>query len=428
MTNNSGANSPGGSATGASIGPLAGVRVVEIASWVAAPSAGAVLADMGADVVKIEPISGDAMRGLLRPARQAGPDRIDHPFQVSNRGKRSVALDLGSDAGSEVAKKLIATANVLIVNLLPQRQERFGLDPASIAALRPGIVHATMTGYGVDGPEAWRPGYDVTAFFGRSGAYDNMREGDGAPPRAPVGQGDHAAGLAMTTAVLAALRLAEQTGETQVVDVNLFATAIWTQASEMASVLADGRQPTNRDRSQSIGALTNRFPCGDDRWVVLNMPEEHWWPRFANTVGRSEWIEDPRFATVRDRFGNMADLVVAIDEALSHRDLAAWGAIFDEEGFIWGPIQTYLEVASDPQAVATDRFPLTEHPYGAFRTVAVPLKIAGADVSPKGRAPETGEHTTELLAEVGIDAIEVEKLESNGVVAVGARPRRSIEN
>ncbi len=428
MTNDSAANSAGRPVPGATTGPLAGVRVVEIASWIAAPSAGAVLADMGADVVKIEPIGGDAMRGLLRPAKQTGPDRIDHPFQVSNRGKRSIALDLGSDAGSQLAKKLITTANVLIVNLLPQRQERFGLDPTSITAVRPGIVHATMTGYGVDGPEAWRPGYDVTAFFGRSGAYDNMREGDGAPPRAPVGQGDHAAGLAMTTAVLAALRLAEKTGETQIVDVNLFATAIWTQASELASVLVDGRQPTNRDRGQSIGALTNRFPCGDDRWVVLNMPEEHWWPRFANSVDRSEWLVDPRFATVRDRFQNMAGLVAAIDEALSHRDLLAWGVIFDEEGLIWGPIQTYLEVASDPQAIATGRFPLTEHPHGDFRTVAAPLKIAGADVSPKGRAPETGEHTAELLAEVGIDATEVEKLESNGVIAVGARPRRSTDN
>ena len=189
-------------------GPLDGLRVVEIASWMAGPSAAAILADMGADVIKIEPLTGDPMRGLIRPAKQPGPHQVDHAFQVDNRGKRSMAIDLGSDEGQAIVRRVVATADIFVVNLLPHRQARFGLDAASVDAIRPGIVHATLTGYGLDGPETWRPGYDVTAFFGRSGLYDAQREGDGPPPQARTAQGDHTTGMAMTTAILGALRLA----------------------------------------------------------------------------------------------------------------------------------------------------------------------------------------------------------------------------
>src|SRR3954451_13351725 len=202
----------------AKVGPLDGVRVVELTSWMAAPGAGAVLADMGADVVKVEPLTGDVARGINRKARVRpdAPD-IDGSFTMDNRGKRSVAVAIDKPEGADVVRRLVAGADVLLCNLLPSRQERYGLDAASLLRVKPDLVHATLTGYGLTGPDASRPGYDVTAFFGRGGITDSMTEpgGDAINPR--PAQGDHTTGLAMVAAVLAALRLAEQTGQGQVV-------------------------------------------------------------------------------------------------------------------------------------------------------------------------------------------------------------------
>ena len=164
--------------------PLDGVKIVEVAAWVAAPSGVAILADLGADVVKIEPLGGDQSKGMLRQAKQAGSIRVDHPFQADNRGKRSLALDLGAPEAGDILAKLLADADVLVTNLLPRRQKRFGLSPEQAFEHKTNLVHATLTGYGLTGPEAERPGYDVTAFFGRSGLYDSQIESDEGPPQA----------------------------------------------------------------------------------------------------------------------------------------------------------------------------------------------------------------------------------------------------
>lgn len=402
------------STTSTTARPLDGLRVIEIASWMAAPSAAVILADMGADVIKVEPPRGDAMRGMIRPARQPEP-KVDHAFQADNRGKRSLALDMGADGAREVLHRLVATADILLINLLPRRQVQFGLDPETLRSVRPGLVHTTITGYGTNGPDAERPGYDVTAFFGRSGLYEAQREGDGPPPQARTAQGDHTTGLALTTAVLAALRLAESTGELQVVDVSLYGTALWTQASDLAPVLVDGRQPTRRTRHNLVGALSNRFRCAEDRWVVFNMPEEHWWPRFCVAAGIPDIADDERFNSLKGRFDNSAELVDIIDDALSKRTLDEWGQIFDEHGLIWGPALRYAEVVEDPQAAATNRFPTVSHPHGDFRTTAVPMRIEGAEIGPTGRAPEVGEHSIELLSELGVDDATVEAWLDAGV-------------
>ncbi|MBT5701908.1 MAG: CoA transferase, partial [Gammaproteobacteria bacterium] len=213
--------------------PLDDITVIEIDIWMAAPSAGAILADLGAKVIKIEPLSGDPMRGMGRPAKIEGDIKdYDFQFDVDNRGKQSIQLDLTKDDALEIVKKLCAKSEIFMCNLLAKRQEKFGLDPVSLSKVNPRIVHATLTGYGTQGPDAWRPGYDVTAFFGRSGMYDAMREGsNGIVPMARTAQGDHTTGLAMTGAILAALRQAEKTGQYQAVETSLFETAVWTQAT-----------------------------------------------------------------------------------------------------------------------------------------------------------------------------------------------------
>jgi crotonobetainyl-CoA:carnitine CoA-transferase CaiB-like acyl-CoA transferase len=395
------------------IGPLDDIRVIEVDSWMAAPSAGAMLADMGADVIKVEPLTGDPMRDMGRPAK-GGPEikGYDFQFDVDNRGKRSVSVALNEERGAALVRRLIAGADIFICNLLPQRQERFGLEAKRLLAENPRLVHATLTGYGTEGPDAWRPGYDVTAFFGRSGLYDAMREGEeGVVPMARPAQGDHTTGLAMLGAILAALRLAERTGEGQVVETSLYETAVWTQASDFAVSAVDRAPVRRRPRHQMIIPTANRYPCGDGKWVVLNMPEAAAWPKFCRVIGREDWLEDERLDSVRGRFLNMPELVEGIDAALSQKGRDEWGKIFDENGIIWGPVLGLHEVVEDPQALAIGLFPeLESDQIGTYRTVSSPIRFESAEVRPRGPAPRVGEHSREILLEAGLSVEEVDGL------------------
>ncbi len=397
--------------------PLDGVRVIEIASWMAAPSACAILADLGADVVKVEPLGGDPMRNKNRQPKVDQRPAIDEPFHVDNRGKRSLAVALDRDEGARLVQRLVAGADVLVTNLLPHRQARFGLDPDALLAEQPRLVHATLSGYGLDGPDATRPGYDVTAFFGRGAISDSMTEPGGPPPQPRPAQGDHATGLALVGAVLAALRLVDQTDEGQVVDVSLFGTAAWTMATDLSATLVDRRQPRPRDRHHLISALSNRFPCGDGKWVIFNMPEEHWWPRFCKAVGRDEWVDDDRLRSVKGRFDHMPMVIDGIDEALSMRTREEWAVIFDEAGLIWGPANSLADLVDDPQAAATGLWVDLDHPeVGALPTVANPIRIRDVDTTPRAVAPAVGEHGAEVLEAMGIGASTRERLAADGVI------------
>ena len=403
--------------------PLDDVTVIEIDNWMASPSAGAILADLGADVIKIEPLSGDPMRDMGRPAKVSeAKKKFDYQFDVSNRGKRSIAVDLDSEAGMEVVFSLIARADVFMCNLLRHRQDKFGLDPDSIKQANSRIVHATLTGYGTQGPEAHRPGYDVTACFGRSGRYDAMREGEtGTVPMARPAQGDHTTGLAFVSAILAALRLAERTGEAQVVETSLYETAIWSQATDYAITAVDLAPLRPRSRENMILPTANRYPCGDGKWIVLNMPEESAWPKLCRVIEREDLLADERLQDVRGRFRHMPELVAAIDEALSHRTRDQWGEIFDANDMIWGPVLGLHEVASDPQADALGVFPTIHSPdIGPYRTVAAPMRFADVQVGPKGPAPKLGQHTREILSEAGHGIEEIEALVQQGAIGESA--------
>ena len=399
--------------------PLADIKVLEVDNYMAAPSAAAILADMGADVLKIEPITGDPMRGLSRPLRvESNLADYDLQFDVDNRGKRSAAIALDKPEGQALAQRLAQDADVFLCNLLAQRQQRFGLDPETLFAANPRLVHATLTGYGTTGPDAWRPGYDVTAFFGRSGLSDAMREGvDGVVPRAGVAQGDHTTGLALVAAILAALRLAEKTGEGQVVETSLYETAVWTQASDFSVTATDKAPVRRRARHEALTPMTNRYPCGDGNWVVLNMLDSGAWERLCRAIGREEWLADERYATGRDRYRHMPELVDGIDATLSAKTRDEWGAVFDEQGVIWGPVLGLHEVVDDPHANAIGLFPELQHPeLGTYRTVNAPMRFNSADVRPRGPAPTVGQHTEQILREAGLSQPEMQALFDNGIV------------
>ena len=401
--------------------PLDDVTVVEIDNWMAAPSAAAILADMGATVIKVEPLTGDPMRnGGRRPKLPDGPAAdYDYQFDAANRGKRSVAVDIASDDGVALVKRLCESADVFLCNLLVHRQAKFGLDPESLLAVNPRIVHATLTGYGTEGPEAWRPGYDVTAFFARSGLYHMMREGeDGVPPMARTAQGDYTTGLALAGAIMGGLRLAERTGVGQVVESSLYETAVWTQASDYAVTTADNAALRPRARENQILATANRYRCGDGKWLVFNMPQSSAWPKLCTTIGLDDWATEERFADLRGRFRNMPEIVAGIDEALSTKTRDEWGEIFDKEGIVWGPVLGLDEVLADPHAEALGMFPTVHSDeIGDYKTIAMPMKFQSAPVGPQGPHPKLGEHTRETLAAAGLTDAEIDSLYEANTVA-----------
>ena len=397
--------------------PLDDITVIEIDNWMAAPSAAAILCDMGARVIKIEPLTGDPMRNMGRPIKLDNAlAEHDYQFDVDNRGKESICVDLTQPEGQDLVRKLCSTADVFMCNLLPARQAKYGLDPESLFKVKSTLVHATLTGYGTTGPEAWRPGYDITAFFGRSGLFDAMREGDdGAPPWARAAQGDHTTGLAMVGAILGALRLAERTGEGQAVETSLFETAVWTLATEYAPTVVDGSPLRKRSREQLLTPTANRYPCGDGRWIAFNMPEPRWWKPFCDMLGKPEWTET--YPTPRERYQGMHELVPAIDAIMQEKPLEEWGRICDELGVIWAPVLALHEVAADPQAAAINLFPDVElEGVGTYRTVRAPYRFHQSDVGPKKPSPALGENSRTILDGLGLSEAEIASLEECGVV------------
>ncbi|MCC6438468.1 MAG: CoA transferase [Acidimicrobiales bacterium] len=402
-------------------GPFAGLRVVEVANMIAAPSAAAVLADLGADVVKIEPPSGDILRGSHRPLDPSvGPG--PHPdgyFTVDNRGKRSVVVDLNRAEGVAIVHRLVAGAEVFITNLTEERRTRYRLQPADLHAVRPTLVYGSVGGYGSVGPAAGKPGYDWTAFFARGGVQSLIGEPDDPPLSFRPGQGDHTTALALLVALLTALRERDRTGEGQVVEAALFQVAAWTLASDLAVSLVDGAQPPRYARAAWPNPLTCRYRCADGRWVALCMPgPRDYWDSFCIAIERTEWIFDERYAEVAVRLTHSAELVAAIDARLAELPRAEWARRFDEAGVIWAPVQDLPDVIADPQAEALGIFqPVIDEANGfEFRTVGVPFRIHGADIAVRGPAPAVGEHGREVLLEAGFAADEVARLEADGVI------------
>ncbi len=221
----------------------------------------------------------------------------------------------------------------------------------------------------------------------------------------------------MTGAILAALRQAEKTGQYQAVETSLFETAVWTQATDYSITAVDRAPLRKRAREEQLSATANRYPCGDGSWIVFNMPEPFWWPRFADALGKPEWKDDERFLEGRDRYRNMTTLVPMIDEVLITRSRDEWGAIMDEHGIIWAPVLGLHEVVSDPQAEAINLFPKMElEGVGSYRTVRIPMNFHTFDALPSVPAPTAGQHTQEVLSELGYSASDITALAERGVL------------
>ncbi|MGF1596906.1 MAG: CaiB/BaiF CoA transferase family protein [Acidimicrobiales bacterium] len=401
------------------VAPLAGIRVLELANFAAAPSGVAIMADMGAEVIKVEPITGDPMWGAIRQAKlpegQANPD---HPMQFVNRGKESVAIAIDTDAGIELIRRLITRCDVVVTNLLPSRRERYGLDVASLHAIKPDLVIGVLTGYGEEGEEIDRPGFDITAFFSRSGLAGLPSEPEFGPSRFRPAQGDHTTGLALFAGLMAGLRARDVSGQGQVVEASLLRTATWTGAFDLITALVDGQSARPRGRTDAITPLLEAFLCADGRWIQLAMANPNRdWPRLCTALDRPDLVDHELYGTARARYQNIKSMMALLDEVFAARSRHEWGRLLDEHGCIWAPVNTPAEAAVDPQVRATGAFEPVAHPDGTFETVAAPFRLPLADARVRGPYLGHGADTDDALRRLlDLDDDDLARLRNEGAI------------
>ncbi len=400
-------------------GPLAGVRLVELGAWVAGPGASGILADWGADVVKIEPPAGDPARNF---GRMLGGDLPVNPvFELDNRGKRSIALDLSTEQGVDVANRLVAGADVLLTNLRPAALSRVGLGPDQVRARHPGLVYALITGYGTEGPDAERGAYDIGAFWARSGIAESLRTPGGPLPFQRGGMGDHSVAMTGAAMVSAALVERARTGQGQVVTTSLLRQGVYTIGFDVNVALMWGRSLSIGSRETMYSPTLNNYTAGDGRsfWVVGLEGDRHW-PALARVVGHPEWLDDERFKDARARGRHAAELIGLLDEIFATRSLNEWRAIFDAEPeMFWSPVNTVDDVVADEQFHAAGSVVEVPDEQGSLSMLATPADFGGRPPQPRFRAPRLGEHTRELLAELGLDDPSVDALLAAGAAVDG---------
>jgi crotonobetainyl-CoA:carnitine CoA-transferase CaiB-like acyl-CoA transferase len=397
---------------------MQGVKVVELGVWVAGPAAGGILADWGADVVKLEPLGlGDPARSF---SRMLGGDLpFNPPFEMDNRSKRSLALDVSKPEGLEVALALVARADVFLTNVRQAALRRLGLDPGHLLARHPRLVYAAITGYGLTGPDADRAAYDIAAFWARSGIAMALTPPGGTPPFQRGGMGDHGVGMCAAAAVSAALFARERSGVGQLVSTSLLRQGLYTLSFDLAVTLRFGLAIQAGDRRRIPNPAINCYRDCDGRWFwIVGLEAERHWPPLARAAGHPEWISDPRFAGPAERARNAEELIRLFDEVFAARSRAEWAEIFDaEEDLWWAPVQTLDEVVNDPQVRAGGG--LVDVPDGSSTTTlpATPCDFHGTPWSARAMAPAHGQHSDEILGELGLGAFEIAKLRERGVVA-----------
>ncbi|MEX2625556.1 MAG: CoA transferase, partial [Ilumatobacteraceae bacterium] len=332
--------------------PLDGVRVVELCQWVAGPAAGGIMADWGADVVKVEAPSGDPQRAIFA-AVGIGEGTPNPTFAQDNRGKRSIVLDLADADGRGRLEQLLTGADVFLTNLRPDALERLDLAPEEVLGRHPEIVVAALSGYGSTGPARDVPGYDIGAFFARSGFARTNSPTDEPPLFVRSGVGDHITGMATVMGAVAALFERTRTGRGRVVETSLFGTGMYSVSWDLSIQLTLGRLSSLRPRERAATPLVNSYRAGDGRWFYLiGLEAGRHFPHLLAAIERPDLLHDERFATAGAISRNAAELVALLDEEFATRPLDDWAARFDHHDVWWAPGQTMAEVADDPQAHA----------------------------------------------------------------------------
>jgi crotonobetainyl-CoA:carnitine CoA-transferase CaiB-like acyl-CoA transferase len=374
-------------------GPLQGVKVIEMGVWVAGPAATGLMADWGANVIKVEPPTGDPQRfvfGALGVADQKGVP----PFEIDNRGKRSVVLDLRNDDDLQKMFALLEDADVFVSNVRPAGLARMGLDPESLTKRFPRLVYGQLTGYGATGPDVDKAGYDIGAFWSRSGLAHTTVAPDELPPAIRSGQGDHTTGLSMAAGVLAALFDRERTGKGRVVSTSLLRTGIYTLGWDVGVYLRFGKRQSTKSSRKNPAPQMNCYRCADGRaFWLLGMEADRHFPGLLKAIGREELASVENFKNARARSINAGEFIAVLDEHFATQDYVYWTAQFDANDVWWAPLNSIAEAVADPQVIASGAFvDMTPQPdEDPYRAVNSPVDFSG--YSPKyGPVPNLGEH------------------------------------
>jgi len=399
-------------------GPLEGVRVIEISMFQQGPVAGMRLGDLGADVIKIEPKTGDPGRGFMRIiGAMVGLKGRNYYFEHCNRNKRSLVLDLKKERGLEVFFKLIDSADVFLNNMSIQAPIRMGLGPETLLARNPRLIYAHASGWGRKGPDADEYSFDYTG-IARSGLMMSCGE-QGAPPSQILpGVGDEIGGLACAWGVTAALYARERTGKGQVVDTSLMGSVIATLGFIMAAPAILGSEFPREIRKQAGNPLYNHYRCRDDKWIAIaHLQPDRYWPKVCKALDLEHLESDARFETIEARSQNATELVRIFDEKFAAKSRDEWLEILRREGCICTPVQTPTEVVNDPQALANNYFVCVDHPqHGKTKVTGFPWDFSDTPASCTRPAPDLGEHTEEILTDLGYGASEIAQLRRDEVI------------
>jgi len=394
-----------------------GLKVLDCSSFIAAPAAATILSDFGADVIKIEPPgAGDPYRAVpLLPAMPQA--RENYAWMLASRNKRGLALNLAKPSAQEVVRRLVAQADVFITNFPAVVRKKLGLRYEDLAPLNGRLIYASFTGYGESGEEASKPGFDITAWWARSGLMDGVRTEATAPPaRSLTGMGDHPSGISLYAGIVMGLYQRQLTGMGAHVGTSLLANGIWCNGVMAQAALCGARFIDRPPREQALNAFTNYYQCRDKRWLILTiLNEERQWPVFIKCLGRDDLQNNPRFATSRDRMKNAVELTTVLDKTFATKDRSEWREILAAGGIVFDVVASAQDIPNDSQVLANDI--LVPFDNDSVLTVTSPISVEGQDKVRPRRPPEVGQHSDEVLREAGYDAAMIAKLRTDGAVA-----------
>ncbi len=397
--------------------PLSGLLVLDISTFIAAPAAAVALADSGADVIKIEaPGEGDPHRHNYKRAATYPRSENNFPLQLDGRLKRSLAIDLKKPEARPVLEKLVARADIMIVNVPPPARERLRLTYEDMRAINPKLVYCSLTGYGETGPDRDRPGFDVTAYFGRSGILDAARYEGGPPGLSLPAQGDRATAMTLVAAILLGLRHRDQTGEGCWVGTSLYANGAWANGTTLAGAAIGGKLVTREPPHRPKNALTNLYRTSDDRWLQLLMVrDDRLWSTFCDVIDRPGLATDPRYTDREERRRRALELHAELAPIFASKTYAEWEALLSKTGIPFGVIGRVADVVDDEQARHAGIFAETTNPE-VPRTVNNPIRLGFATPRVSGKPSAVGENSEEILRELAYSDAEIDALRKAGAL------------